>query len=247
VRKTCFALASLLLAALCLTPLAPTEPRTAHAAVKTNANPNEGVVFTSGPPIAKRVAISFDDGPDLVYTPQILDVLKREHVKATFFLLGRHARKYPGMVKRIVEEGHSVGNHTWDHPQLPKVSSKQIRAEIQRTDSLLFHLIGYHTFMFRPPYGAASSANISQISRMHYKVIDWSVDTRDWSSSSPAQILDVVNRTVKPGSIILEHSAGPKALQNTVDSLPQMIRWLREQHYEIVTIPELLKIKTEYE
>ncbi|MFD2168685.1 polysaccharide deacetylase family protein [Tumebacillus lipolyticus] len=194
------------------------------------------------------VALSFDDGPDLEFTPQILDILKRENVKATFFLLGKRSKMYPHIVQRIVAEGHSIGNHTWDHPILTKSTPQKIRAEIQKTDDVLFKIVGFHTYMFRPPYGEATTANVFQITKMNYKVIDWSVDTRDWIASSPDQILNIVNQTVKPGAIILGHSAGPKQIQHTVNSLPDMIRMLRAKNYKIVTIPELLNMKAlEYE
>jgi peptidoglycan-N-acetylglucosamine deacetylase len=244
-KRLCFALFAVGLALLAL----KVGSSTGKIHAKTHAmhpSPSKslpaGVLFRAGPVSKKEVALTFDDGPDLQFTPLILDVLKKEGVKATFFLVGKSAKKYPGIVKRIAEEGHVIGNHSWDHRLLTKLTPEEIRSEILQTDQILSNIVGYHTLLFRPPYGAASTDNVLQIASMDYKVIDWSVDTLDWKSKNAADILEIVNRTIRPGGIILEHSAGPEALRHTVESLPELIHTLKAKGYSLVTIPQLLEI-----
>lgn len=201
-----------------------------------------GVLFRSGPQNKREVALTFDDGPDLVYTPRILDILKKEHVHATFFLVGKSAQKYPWIAKRIAEEGHVIGNHSYDHALFTKLQPEQIRTEIIQADKVLSKITGVHSDLFRPPYGAASVDNVLQVAAMDYKIIDWSVDTRDWSCKSEEEILDNVNKQTTPGGIILEHSAGPKSIEYTVKSLPYLIHNLKAKGYQLVSVPQLLGI-----
>lgn len=154
------------------------------------------------------MALTFDDGPDVTFTPKILDILKQNNVKATFFVLGKCAKAHPKIIKRIVREGHAIGNHSWDHPNLNKLCDKDIYSEIQRTDNTLFYLLGYHPSMVRPPYGNANLRVIKEIRKMGYKIIDWSIDTRDWSGIPPSQITLKIRSRLQPGSIILLHCAG---------------------------------------
>lgn len=202
------------------------------------------ILFFSGPRSAKRAALTFDDGPDVHYTTQILDVLKQHGVKATFFIMGTRAQAHPDMVRRIANEGHVIGNHTWDHPKLPKESTEALKSEIDRTNVQLHSILGYYPALFRPPYGAATQEEVRMLGTMGYKVINWSVDTRDWSGTAPLQILHNVRREAHPGAIILEHCAGGKGedLSNTVQALPQIIALLKSQGYSLVTVPELLNI-----
>lgn len=206
--------------------------------------PFPNVLFYSGPASPKQAALTFDDGPDIYFTTQILDILKQHNLKATFFIVGARAKAHPEMVKRIAAEGHAIGNHTWDHPVLPKLTREQLRNEITQTEQVLDSILGYHPAIFRPPYGSASTSNIREISSMGYKVIDWSVDTRDWAGTPVTQIMNFVRRELRPGGIILEHCAGGKGenLSNTVQALPEIISMLETQKYKVIRIPELLNI-----
>ncbi|GMA51069.1 hypothetical protein GCM10025857_24260 [Alicyclobacillus contaminans] len=201
-----------------------------------------GIVFYTGRPSAKNVALTFDDGPDAKYTPQVLDILRRYHVKATFFVLGVRAKRYPQTVRRMVREGHAIGNHTWNHPDLAKMSASEIRDQIVRTDCVLSPLIGYRTNLLRPPYGALNPDTVRVVSAMGYKVVDWSVDTRDWAGTPVPAMLAMVRKDVRPGAIILEHCGGKADvnLDNTLQALPKIIEYLRSQGYRLVTIPELI-------
>ncbi|HHY66483.1 MAG TPA: polysaccharide deacetylase family protein, partial [Alicyclobacillus sp.] len=141
------------------------------------------IVFYRGPRNVKQAALTFDDGPDVTYTTRILDILRREGIHATFFIVGQRAQAHPEMVRRIIAEGHAVGNHSWDHPNFTKLSIAEIRSELIRTNDLLRSLVGYTPDLFRPPYGELTPALVQTIGGMGFKIIDWSVDTRDWAGT----------------------------------------------------------------
>lgn len=201
-------------------------------------------LYYSGLPSKRLAALTFDDGPDTNYTPQILDILRKEGVKATFFIVGVRAQQHPDAVKRIKAEGHAIGNHSWDHPDLDKLNSAQIKDELDKTERILDTIVGYNPGIFRPPYGAADTKVIQQVASMGYKIIDWSVDTRDWAGTPTTQIMNYVKEEFHPGGIILQHCAGGKGedLSNTVKALPEIISLLKGQGYGFVTVPQLLGI-----
>ena len=209
------------------------------------ANTSSSVVlYCSSNKTLKQVALTFDDGPDVCYTPQILDILMQNNVKATFFIVGLNAQSHPEMIRRIVSEGHAIGNHTWDHPILSKLSAARVKEEVQKTEQLLYNITGFKTAMFRPPYGEANPQLISEISSLGYKIIDWSVDTRDWDKTPVSKIMDNVSNEIYPGGIILQHCSGGKSehLSNTVKALPQIISLLKSQGYNFVMVQDLLDI-----
>ncbi|KIL41379.1 polysaccharide deacetylase [Gordoniibacillus kamchatkensis] len=201
-------------------------------------------MFYSGASGAKVAALTFDDGPDVTFTGQILDILKQQGIKATFFIVGERALQHPDMVRRIVQEGHAVGNHTWDHPNLVKLTPQQVQDEVLRTEEQLMQTLGYRTDLFRPPYGNANAAVLQQIAGLGFKIIDWSVDTRDWAGTPTPQIMDFVRKEMTPGGIILQHCAGGRNenLSNTVAALPQIIFYLKSNGFTFATVPDLLKV-----
>lgn len=218
-----------------------------HAAVtvdKISPGTNVKSLYYSGPQQGKQVALTFDDGPDNHFTLQILDILKKNNVKATFFIVGENAKAHPEVVKRIIREGHAIGNHSWDHPDFPKISTEKITEEIRKTQDELNSIVGFRPAMFRPPYGAVNSSDNAIITSMGLNIIDWSVDTKDWAGASPQQILNEVKKELQPGGIILQHCAGGKKgnLSNTVAALEQMIPLLKKEGYTFVTVPKLLSL-----
>lgn len=199
------------------------------------------VAIYKGPSNRKLVALTFDDGPDNYYTPRILDILQAKGVHATFFMVGKQAKHFPLIVKKIAEEGNAIGNHSWDHPELWKLSNAQVTQEIVSTQNEIQQITGQRTTLFRPPYGKLTPADMILIHNLGYRIIDWSVDTLDWKGSSAHAILQNVNKEVSPGGIILEHSLGrPGELNGTLQALPQIIDRLKAQGYEFVTIPTLI-------
>lgn len=200
--------------------------------------------FREGPGKEKKVALTFDDGPDTVYTPQIMDVLKKYNVKATFFLIGNRAQLFPDIVKRMVREGHVVGNHSMNHANIAKLNKEKTYQEIKQAEDALYKIIGYRTFLFRSPYGSLNAEQVKQIGDYNYKIIAWNVDSLDWKSLSAEQVQYNILENAKEGSIILQHSSGSveEDLTGSVAALPEVIKILKKEGYKFVTIPELLGI-----
>lgn len=203
---------------------------------------NRDVVYSVSGKATKEIALTFDDGPDTKYTSRILDILKEQHVPATFFVIGQHAEKYPQMMKRIAQEGHVIGNHSWDHANMAKLDQAQVNEEIAHTDQVIKEITGETTTLFRPPYGAISQPIVTASASSGHKIINWSVDTLDWDGKNAAAILAALKKEARPGAIVLQHSAGGKGgnLNATVEALPQMIEYLRKEGYTFVTVPDLL-------
>ncbi|KIL46413.1 polysaccharide deacetylase family protein [Jeotgalibacillus campisalis] len=201
---------------------------------------NKSSAIEKGDTTEKRIALTFDDGPDKMITPQILDILKEKGVPATFFVVGEQVSYYPQLAKRMVEEGHTIANHTWDHPELSKLYTSQVIQQITSTNEIVEKITGVKANLFRPPYGDYTSADALVFDKLGFKNILWSVDTIDYSGKSAEEILTIVQRDKSPGGIILQHNFQSSKLQGTVDALPQMIDQLREEGYELVTIDRLL-------
>ncbi|MBM7663467.1 peptidoglycan/xylan/chitin deacetylase (PgdA/CDA1 family) [Bacillus mesophilus] len=191
------------------------------------------------------VALTFDDGPDPRFTPQVLDVLKENNVKATFFLMGSRAKAYPDLVKRIIDEGHIIGNHTYWHPNLVKEGDlATLEREVSQTEDALAEQIGYRTKLFRAPYGFLYNELVEKLKELNYSVVGWSVDSLDWQEAPPEQIAYNVISNVHPGAIILMHDGaewdGDRT--NTIKSLRQIIPELKKLGLEFDTVPGLLNI-----
>lgn len=200
--------------------------------------------FKTNGPSTRRVALTFDDVPDPRFTPQILDVLKEHHVRATFFIVGNRAEKHPDLVKRIVKEGHVVGNHSYNHPQFSKLSMSAFRKQILRTGEIIQRLTGYTPKMIRPPYGDINEEQLKWAARNHYSIVNWNVDSLDWKGIGKEAVKRNVLSTVGQGSIILQHAGGGTTsnLSGTIDALPDIIRTLKNKGYSFVTLPRLLHV-----
>ena len=204
-----------------------------------------------------KLALTFDDGPDPKWTPKILDILKRENVKGTFFVIGDHAENNVGLLQRYVREGHEIGNHTFTHPDISEISSRQLELELNLTERLFASKLGLQPLYFRPPYSIDQepdtndqAAPIDLIEQMGYTIIGNKIDTEDWNehpTKSPQEITDEVTNTLaamkdRPwlrGSVILLHDGGGDR-SATVAALPLLIETLRAKGYEIVPVSELL-------
>ena len=206
------------------------------------------IFFLQGPTDQKRIALTFDDGPDPRFSNDVLDVLKQYNVPATFFVLGSKAVANPEIVKRMQNEGHVIGNHTYAHPNLVEEADLEtLEREVTRTEDALNEIIGYRTKLFRPPFGFLYNELVEKLGNMNYYVIAWSVDSLDWQEDPPEVITSKVVDNIHPGAIILMHdgaeSSGDRT--NTILSLQQIIPILQEQGYEFVTVPDLLSIPFE--
>ncbi|MBS1798710.1 MAG: glycosyltransferase [Acidobacteria bacterium] len=205
----------------------------------------------------KKVALSFDDGPDPVWTPRILDVLKKYNVKGAFFMIGEEAEKYVGTMQRVYREGHEIGNHSFTHPDISEISNAQADLQLNLTERLFASKLGVQPLYFRPPYSIDQepdtndqAAPVDRIQSLGYVIVGNKIDTNDWDENprkTPKEITDSVFEQIsamekKPwmrGSIILLHDGGGDR-SATVAALPVLIQSLREQGYEIVPISELV-------
>ncbi|UVI31691.1 polysaccharide deacetylase family protein [Paenibacillus spongiae] len=198
--------------------------------------------YLGGPRKVRKVALTFDDVPDVKYTPQVLDVLAKYKVRATFFVVGSRARAHPSVVRRMRREGHLIGNHSYNHPVFTQISMQKFQQQVLRTDAVLRPLAGYSPKLIRPPYGEILPKQIEWAKRNGFVIVNWNVDSEDWKSLDSSSIIINIKRTLKPGSIILQHAGGGggQDLSGTINALPRLIRLLRSKGYQIVTLPELL-------
>lgn len=180
---------------------------------------------------SKVVYLTFDDGPSAQYTPQVLRVLKKHHAKATFFMIGTNARSNPALVRRVRAEGHAVGNHTWSHPWLTRLSSSQVRSQIQRTDKVIGR-----TRCVRPPGGFVSPGVRRTIAGTGKKVAMWTVDPRDWARPGQASIQRTILANTRSGSIVLMHDGGGPRAQS-VAALDVVLSRLKARGYRFETLP----------
>jgi len=206
---------------------------------------------------AKQVAITFDDGPDPQWTPKILDVLKREHAPATFFLIGLQAENNPTLTRRIYDEGHEIGNHTFTHPDISNISKSLMKLELNLTERLFASRLGIRTVLFRPPYAIDQEPDTADQVRpleitqdMGYITVGNRIDPNDWRENphrSAEQITAAVMQDLPPcsgndqlcGNIVLLHDGGGDR-RETVRALPMIIEGLRARGYEIVPVYQLL-------
>ncbi|WP_416295511.1 polysaccharide deacetylase family protein [Paenibacillus illinoisensis] len=200
--------------------------------------------FKTNGPSTRQVALTFDDVPDPRFTPQVLDILKKYNVKATFFIVGSRAEKHPDLVRRIVREGHIVGNHSYNHPEFSKLSLNAFRKQILHTGDIIRKLTGYTPKMIRPPYGDINEKQLQWAARQQYSIVNWNVDSLDWKGLSKEEVKQNVLSAVKPGSIILQHAGGGVGsnLSGTIGALPEIIDELRCRGFNLVTLDEMLQL-----
>jgi peptidoglycan-N-acetylglucosamine deacetylase len=205
-----------------------------------------GNTITSVPLKDKYIALTFDDGPNPPYTDQIVEYLHQQHVHATFFVVGRAVEKYPDVVRREVEYGDAIGNHSWDHAHLILETRRHIRSELEQTDAAIVSATGVHTKLFRPPFGARDYAVIGVAHDLGYQVIMWSVPLpRDWEHPPPDVIASRVMKYASSGSIIVLHDGNkgrPGDRSNTVEATKLIVSALRAEGYQLVTVPELIRL-----
>ncbi len=190
-------------------------------------------IAVSGVAEERRVAITFDDGPHPYYTEQLLDGLKERDAKATFFVLGEHAAQYPDLVRRMSEEGHLVGNHTYSHIQLGQNNGEKFKQELIKTNQLLEELTGQEIQYVRPPYGTWDRKFEQELNM--FPVL-WTVDPLDWSTRNVDSIVRGVESKVKDNAIILLHDE----YKTTVTAALQIVDDLQARGYVFVTVEELL-------
>jgi len=183
------------------------------------------------------IAMTFDDGPSSANTPRLLEILKQRNIKATFFLIGQNAASNPEIVRRILADGHEVGNHSWTHPQLSKLSDDRVTTEINKTQDAIKEASGFTPTLLRPPYGAITARQREWIeSQFGLSIILWSVDPFDWKRPGASVITQRILSQVRPGAIILSHDIH----KQTVDAMPATLDGLIARGYKFVTVTQLI-------
>lgn len=185
------------------------------------------------------VALTFDDGPHPKYTPLILDILKEEGIKATFFAVGTNVETYPALVRRIVSEGHELGNHTYNHNHVGKMSEQALAEDIALCTDAIGRITGRRPLYFRPPEGVCNKDVKAICEKNGMTIVMWSVDTRDWAHPTIGEICENVRSNTGSGAIVLMHDFIGKN-SPTPEALRQIIPILRGLGYEFVTVSQLL-------
>lgn len=184
----------------------------------------------------KKIAISFDASWGAQYTDKLLQILKDNDVKATFFLVGKWAEKYPDKVKLIDQEGHDIGNHSLTHPHFTAISPLKMKQELEATDSIIKGITGKNTKLFRAPFGDYNSEVVKEVNSLGYSFIQWDVDSIDWKNPGTDKMFRIVTGKVGPGSIVLFH--------NNADQTPlvldSIIKTLKARGYSFVKIADLI-------
>lgn len=201
----------------------------------------------------KVVALTFDDGPSSEWTPKILDALKEAKVRATFFMLGEHVTQHPEIARRITREGHEIGNHSYDHHVLIFYKTGELEKEIKDCEKAVQNAAGVTTRYFRPPKAWLSDTEKKTIINMGYKVVLWSLNSKDWVTFDDKYIIKFIERNIHSGDIILFHDSGGifgvdgGDRHETVKTIPDLVQRLQGRGYRFLTISELLQLDQSHE
>ena len=206
----------------------------------------QGIVISEAklPPEKKVIALTFDDGPWPNTTAKVLDILKKNRIKSTFFVVGQNVKNYPDLTKQIVADGHVIANHTWHH-WYHNMNAQAAAYEVANTGDIIYQTTGVRTSLFRPPGGIMNNGVAAYAKNNKYAVIMWSADSMDYSRPAVPRLMNNIFREAKPGGIVLMHDGGGDR-SHTVKALPEIISRFRKQGYEFVTVPELLEMQDQY-
>ena len=203
-----------------------------------------GRTFTGLPPGTKKLALTYDDGPNDPHTLGLLEVLQQNDIKATFFLIGRYVRQRPDIVRELVNAGHVVGNHTQTHPLLTFQAPSEIKKQLEDCRQALTDAVGTHSNLFRPPFGGRRPAVLRIARQLGLEPVMWNVTGYDWNAPSSGHIERKVTSQVRGGDVILLHDGGHKQFgadrSRTVAATRSLIARYQAEGYEFVTIPQML-------
>jgi peptidoglycan/xylan/chitin deacetylase (PgdA/CDA1 family) len=222
--------------------MAPDKPSAAPVRPKATPTPTEPpITFNSVHVDGPFIALTFDDGPNATLTPKLLDLLAARHLKATFFVVGQNAADHPDVLKRAIREGHEIGNHSWSHPNLGKMSDEAVRRELQKTEDAIVAAIGKKPTLMRPPYGSITARQKKWIhEEFGYRIILWDVDPLDWKRPGPSVVTARILKETRAGSIVLSHDIHPP----TIEAMPATFDQLMKKGFKSVTVTELLAMAT---
>jgi peptidoglycan/xylan/chitin deacetylase (PgdA/CDA1 family) len=232
---------------LAQSPASPSAQNKIAASVHSHAHPSP---TPTASPISKpgshdrsvplEIALTFDDGPSPVFTPQVLGILQHYKAQATFFCVGEWVHLYPGLVGQTFHAGNVIGDHTWSHPDLTKLSPDTVRWQLSSTSSAIQSAIGRQPTLFRPPYGATDATVAGIASQLGLLQILWTIDSRDWAKPGVNAIVDTVLNHATNRSIILMHDGGGDRSE-TIQALPLVLAALQQRGFTFVTVPQLLE------
>lgn len=204
-----------------------------------------GKTFVGLPRGAKQIALTYDDGPNDPHTLQLLEVLGKHNVHATFFLIGKHVKLRPELAREIVKEGHAIGNHTFSHPNLIFTSGTHTRQELGRCSEILRDTVGTEASLFRPPFGGRRPETLKIAQSLGLKPIMWRVTGYDWRQKPAQYIENKIRSRLRGGDVILLHDGSHLASgadrQQTVIATDLLIPWCKAQGFKFVTVPEMLE------
>jgi peptidoglycan/xylan/chitin deacetylase (PgdA/CDA1 family) len=199
----------------------------------------------------RQLALTYDDGPNDPHTGHLLDVLAKHNVRATFFLIGRYVAQRPDLVRRHVEFGNALGNHTWDHPNLIFSTSRSLQAQLAKTSEAIKDACGAAPRLFRPPFGGRRPGVFQTARALGMTPIMWNVTCYDWSAKSNETIERHAQRQINGGNVILLHDGGHLGFGAdrswTVKATANLIRKYKDEGYEFVTVPEMMKPESQPE
>jgi len=222
-------------------PLRAENPIPAQAIGKDKsvASVEPHITFNSVHVDGRYIAMTFDDGPSAKLTPKLLDLLAIHHIKATFFVIGENVAEHPEILARATSEGHEIGNHSWSHRNLGKMSDDAVRRDLRKTEDAIRSATGTRPTLMRPPYGSITARQKRWIANeFGYKIILWDVDPLDWKRPGPAAICNRILKGTQPGSIVLSHDIHP----GTIEAMPATLDQLEAKGFKFMTVSELISM-----
>ena len=203
-----------------------------------------GRTFFGGVRGSRRIALTFDDGPNDPHTFKLLEVLAKHNVQATFFMIGRYVRQRPDIARAVAQAGHVIGNHSFTHPLMIFESESQMRAELLDCRKALQDAIGEHSNLFRPPFGGRRPATLRNARELGLETVMWNVSGYDWNAPTAAAIESKIATRIRGGDVILLHDGSHRAMgadrAQTVVATGNLIARFRDQGYQFVTAPEMM-------
>jgi peptidoglycan-N-acetylglucosamine deacetylase len=203
-----------------------------------------GRSFVGLPPGTRKLALTYDDGPNDPCTLQLMDVLARHNVKATFFVLGRFVEQKPQIVRALAAAGHVIGNHSWSHPRLIFATDAELRSQVERTQQVVFDACGVTPTLFRPPYGGRRPGTLQTVRKLGLEPVMWNVTCYDWKATSADKMLAHARRQIRGGDVILMHDGDQQAMgadrNHTIEATDRLIAHYKADGYEFVTVPQMI-------
>jgi peptidoglycan/xylan/chitin deacetylase (PgdA/CDA1 family) len=206
---------------------------------KSAKPPEPRISFNSVHVAGPYIALTFDDGPQATLTPKLLDLLAAHQIKATFFVIGQNVAEHPEIVARAAREGHEIGNHSWSHPNLGKMSDDGVRQQLRQTQDAIESATGDKPTLLRPPYGSLTTRQRRWIHvEFGYEIVLWDVDPLDWKRPGPTVVCNRIVKETRAGSIVLSHDIHP----GTIAAMPSTLDQLEAKGFKFVTVSELIRM-----